>query len=70
MFEVRTQSPMDEHWEERDRALYLIAGESDFSGASNETRDHGWVVSTFASAVFLRTAMGAVKGVTATIREC
>ena len=77
MFEVRTKSPMDDRWLERDDEIISAAGSfgsSTFSGAgvgSNECggRDHGWEVSDFASAQELKRQLDEVEGVTATIRE-
>lgn len=75
MFEVRTNSPLDDRWKERDAEIKAAAGRlSDFSGAgvgSNRSsgRDHGWNVPDLAEAVAMRLRLSAVEGVTATVRE-
>lgn len=75
MFEVRTSSPMDDRWRERDAEIEAAAGRvSDFAGAgvgSNRDagRDHGWTVPDLAAAIAMRLRLSAVEGVTATVRE-
>ena len=75
MFEVRTKSPMDDRWGERDEEIYAAAGRhSNFSGAGagcniGAGRDHGFEVATFAEAQAMKAALEQVEGVIVTIRE-
>ena len=75
MFDVRTTSPLDDHWEQRDELLYTLAGgKSDWSGTEmthdrTQVRVHGWRVSTFQEAINLRKKFAKVKTVHATVNE-
>ncbi len=75
MFEVRTKSPMDEGWQDREAIIFEAAGcESDFSGAGIgplhcHGRDHGWNVKTFEEARAMKLRLDALPDVNATIRE-
>jgi hypothetical protein len=75
MFEVRTNSPMDDEWQERDAKIKEAAGRiSDFSGGGVGDgacmgRDHGYVVETFAEAQALKKRLETVPLVNVTIRE-
>ena len=74
MFEVRTKSPFDDDWEERDEQIYIAAAvdgkfTSHYSGAGFGGRDHGWYVSTFEEAMDMKKRLNAVQGVVATVRE-
>lgn len=75
MFEVRSNSPMDDRWLERDDEIKAAAGRhSNFSGAgvgcnSDAGRDHGWHVASLEEATAMRQRLQEVEGVTATIRE-
>jgi hypothetical protein len=75
MFEIRSNSPMDDDWLEREDAIEAAAGRtSDFAGAgvgpnSCSGRDHGWEVETFEEAHAMKARLEAVPLVTATVRE-
>lgn len=69
-FEVRTKSPMDDRWQERDAEIHEAAGvESSHSGAGFGERDHGWYCQNFSDAVAMKDRLAAVEGVRASIRE-
>jgi hypothetical protein len=75
MFEVRTNSPFSDDFQERDEKIFAAAGrQSDFSGAgvgpnACAGRDHGWHVKTFAEAQEMKRRLDALPNVTVTIRE-
>ena len=75
MFEVRTNSPIDEGWQRRDKLIEKAAGRvSDFAGTglgSNECagRNHGWIVATFDEAQAMKRRLSAVPDVAVTVRE-
>jgi Ser-tRNA(Ala) deacylase AlaX len=70
VFDVRTLSPIDDGWEERDAGMIIAAGcRSSSSGTEGKSREHVWHVGTLAQAVRLRKALEKVPGVRATINE-
>lgn len=74
MFIVRTSSPLDEAWQERDKAMFLAAGRKpDRSAAGSDGdekwREHVWSCKEFGDAQRLRRKLEAVGGVSAFIRE-
>jgi hypothetical protein len=76
MFEVRSNSPMDDEWQERDKTIMDAATgfRHAHSGAgvghlSGHGRDHGWYVDTFDDAQTLKARLEEVPEVVATIRE-
>jgi len=77
IYEVITQSPMDERWLERDGEIIKAGkglGRHSFSGAgcgecAGMGRDHGWAVETMDEATALKAALETVESVTVTIRE-
>jgi len=77
MFMVLTTSPLDDTWEERDLTIYNIAGrKSDYNSAyassANKginTREHGWVVEDFKTALQLKNLLNSIQKVNATLRE-
>ena len=70
MFEVRTTSPLDTDWLERDDKITVAAGRrSDFSGAGRNQREQGWHVKSFKEAQAMKKRLEAVPEVSVTIRE-
>lgn len=70
MFLVRSVSPLDELWEERDELISAAAGRrSDHSSAGASCRDHSWNVEQFDEALAMRKRLARVEAVTATLRE-
>ena len=74
MFIVRTNSPLDEQWQQRDKDMFLAAGrkpERSSAGSDGEDkwREHIWSCKEFGDAQRLRRLLESVGGVTAFIRE-
>lgn len=53
-FEIRIYFPFDDNWAERDAALHIVTGPSDWGGAGNGLRDIGYIRETFEAALDLR----------------
>ncbi len=75
-FEVRSFSPVDENWEERDEIIYKAAGrKSDTSGSGCPhgqeigERDHLWKVKEWKDAQDLLQRLKLVEGVRACLKE-
>lgn len=75
MFDVRTLSPIDERWEERDAELILAVGcRSDARGTTTSKdgqhlREHVWYVATLRGALRYKKYLERVDKVLVTIKE-
>jgi len=66
MFLVRSYSPFDMKWKERDKDIIAAVGPTNFSGAG-VARIHHWITETFAEAEDLRRRLEAVPEVSVTV---
>ncbi len=69
MFEVRTKSPFDDRWQERDREIRAAANRPGDSGAGFGMRDHLFQCDTFEDATLLKGKLMQIPEVNVTIRE-
>ncbi len=70
MFQVRTESPVDENWEQRNLDLIQKAGKrSDLWGTTNKMVEHIWLVWDFDEALQLKGCLELVDGVEVFVQE-
>jgi hypothetical protein len=69
MYSVKSVSPFDAKWEQRDQEIYDLVGISGGAGMGKGVRDHLWVVDTIEEAISLKEKLETISGVTATFRE-
>lgn len=75
MFSVRTTSPMDDRWLERDHEIIDAAGRSSdsssagFSSGGEDGVRHEWLVTDFSDATVMKLRLDVVEGVRVSIRE-
>jgi hypothetical protein len=66
MFVVRSYSPFDMKWKERDKEIIATVGPTNFSGAG-VARIHHWLAKTYGEAEELRRKLEAVPDVSVTV---
>lgn len=70
MFQVRTRSPVDEHWQERNVELMKRAGiRSNVWGTDQRYVEHVWVVEEFDTALRMKWRLELVPKTNVTVRE-
>ena len=66
MFLVRSYSPFDMKWKERDKEIIAAVGPTNFSGAG-VARIHHWITKTYREAEELRHKLEAVPDVSVAV---
>lgn len=71
MFLVKSYSPLDDRWEERDQEIFTVAGRRPLysMASSGGEREHGWQCVTFDEAHKLRRTLETIDGVSAALSE-